>query len=465
MRNAVSLRSAISTLRAKYGASHGFVRSVGTLAGGTAVAQIVTVMGLPFLTRLYGPEEFSIFAVYAALLAMLSVIACLRLEIAIPLPRDDRDAANLLALALLSSALVSSLVAIPVTLLPLEIASFLRLPEFQPYLWMVPFGVWISSSYAAVQYWSTRKKNFLHVARTRITQSVGGVGTQLISGLAGIGPVGLLLGHIVSAGAGVFSLARDAFHNDSAVLKSVRAHSMRVALNQYSRFPRYGVFEGLANTASSQLPVILIAALAAGPEAGYLLIATRVMAAPMMLIGASVGQVYLSRASEDLRAGKLGSTTAGVLGGLIKTGVGPLLFAGIIAAPVFAVVFGEDWRRAGTLATWLVPSCILQFLASPVSMVMHVRMQQGAMLLLTILGFVFRVGSVVLASKFLPGRVVEAYAIASAINYALLNIVFYRVAGCGPAMALAQVRRSMALPTAWLALGCVVIAGIEWRQA
>ena len=59
---------------------------MGVLVGGTAFAQAIAVLALPLLTRLYTPDDFSVLAVYAALLGIISVVACLRLEIAIPMP-------------------------------------------------------------------------------------------------------------------------------------------------------------------------------------------------------------------------------------------------------------------------------------------------------------------------------------------------------------------------------------------
>ncbi|MGQ9623675.1 MAG: lipopolysaccharide biosynthesis protein, partial [Candidatus Caldatribacteriaceae bacterium] len=75
-----------------------FGRSVLLLAGGTALGQAVTVLVSPILTRLYSPEDFGVFGVYASLLGIVAVIASLRYEYAIPLPEEDETAANILAL-------------------------------------------------------------------------------------------------------------------------------------------------------------------------------------------------------------------------------------------------------------------------------------------------------------------------------------------------------------------------------
>ena len=64
-----------------------FARSVGVLAGGTAVAQGIGVLALPLITRLYTPEDFSVLAAYASILGIVAGVACLRLDVASQCPR------------------------------------------------------------------------------------------------------------------------------------------------------------------------------------------------------------------------------------------------------------------------------------------------------------------------------------------------------------------------------------------
>jgi O-antigen/teichoic acid export membrane protein len=90
------------TLRDRWAAlaRNRLVRSVGVLVGGTAFAHAITAATLPIVTRLYTPADFSVLAVFASLLSIVSVAACLRFDVAIPIPEHDAEAVNLLALAL-----------------------------------------------------------------------------------------------------------------------------------------------------------------------------------------------------------------------------------------------------------------------------------------------------------------------------------------------------------------------------
>jgi len=409
--------------------NNSFVRSVSVLAGGTAFAQVIMLLALPVITRLYTPNDFSVLAVYAALLAILSVVACLRFDIAIPLPEADVDAVNILAVALLLSITISALVSVPFIFMPEFISSQLNHPRLAQYLWLVPLGVFLNSSNIALQYWIVRRKKFSTIAKTRIGQSTGGAGTQLIFGWLGLTPLGLILGQMISSGAGIFSLGYSAAVDDKKLFANISWRAMGEQIRRYERFPKYSTFDALFNSGGTQIPLILIAALAAGPEAGYLILAMRVMQAPMGLVGSAVSQVFLSHAADEHRNGNLPIFTSQMLVGLMKAGVGPLIFIGFMAPVAIPFVFGEEWRRTGELVSWMTPWFVMQFLGSPISMVMHVCEQQRSMLLLNIGGLMARVGLIGVAVILDLNILSESYAVASALYYLAVLFVCTKTAG------------------------------------
>lgn len=448
---AVPLREKIARL-----SKSGLIRSITLLVGGTAFAQALMVLVLPILTRLYSPQDFSMLAVYSSLLGIISVAACLRLDIAIPIPEVDGDAANLLALALGFCLLVSVLVALPILLAPAAVAALLHQPGLMPYLWLLPIGIFLASTYSALQYWATRKKKFGVIAKTRVSQAIGGAGAQLGMGWLGFMPSGLLVGQAISSGAGVVGLGRHVLTADRAALGEVTLPNMRRLFREYDRFPKYSTFDALANTSGIQLPVIMIAALAIGPEAGFLMLAMRVIQIPMGLIGNAISQVYLAHAPEEYRAGTLGKFTAGILGGLMKMGVGPLLFAALVAPQAFVLIFGEKWQRAGVLVAWMTPWFIAQLMSSPVSMVMHVRNRQCGMMILTIAGLCLRVGTIGIAAVLLPSHLSEMYAVSGAVYYLACFFIFSNLAGLRLEDYRLLLKSGFGFIVLWLVFGVIV---------
>lgn len=376
------------------------------MAGGTGLAAVISAAALPVLTRLYAPEDFGTLAVFMAIVQTISVAACLRLDIAVPIPERNDEATNVLALAMLSAFGAFLLTGIGVAILAPHVAYV--------YLWLTPFGVLFAGLYLALTGWAIRTKSFSLVARTRVAQSIAAVTTQIV--LAAAGPVGLLIGATANHLVGAVALA------PRKILSGATWQGMRSAFRAYRRFPQYSALEALANMAAIQLPLILIAAIS-GAEAGHLLLALTIIQAPMTLLGSAVGQAYLSQAPEEHRAGRLDRFTRSIVGGLFKTGAPVLILGGLLAPVLFPLVFGEEWARAGILMAWMTPWFVLQFIASPVSMVLHVTNNQRAALLLQIAGFVLRIGSIYVGNLFaMPS---EVYALSGAVFYGVYLLVVF----------------------------------------
>lgn len=401
-----------------------FFRNVSVLVSGTAFAQGIVLLSLPLLTRLYEPEDFSLLAVYAAILGMGSVIACLRLDIAIPLPEKDEDGFSLLLMALILSALISIVLFFPIYFWPNEFAYLIRQPNIKPYLWLLPVGVWLASSYSALQNWAVRKNNFATIAKIRMAQAILGSGTQVSGGLIGFGVFGLLFGQLILSGAGVLGLFQSYISKKKIINQENCFGKMKKQFLLYKDFPKYSVLDAFSNVAAIQLPMIIIAAIAVSAEAGYLMLAMRVMSAPMALIGGAVSQVYLSRAPNENRVGNLSFFTMEVIRGLLKIGVGPIIFIGIIAPDIFPFLFGAEWERSGQLVRLMVPWMVLQFIASPISMSMHVLQKQSAMLILTVFGLALRLGLLGICYVWIKEYISEAYIFSGAVFYAICLFVF-----------------------------------------
>lgn len=406
-----------------------FVRAVGVLVGGTAFGHAITAATMPIVTRLYSPADFSVLVVFSSVMAIIAVGACLRFDIAVPLPVEDREAANLLALSLSCAAAVCVLLGLIVVAAPGPVANALRQPALEPYLWLLPVGIFLAGAYSALQFWFVRQRQFATLARTRIVQSAAASGVQIAWGLAGVSPFGLLLGHVVNSGAACLGFGRRLAGDDRRVLAAVSLAGMRSAAVKYSHFPKYSTIEALY-----------------------------VVQAPIALIGGAVAQVYLARAPEELRSGTLGSFTASVIAGLVRSGVGPLAFAGIVSPLLIAPVFGAEWERAGVLVSWLTPWFAVHFITAPVSMALHVTGQQRMALWLQVAGLVGRVAAVVLAAA-LPGHhVSEAYALSGLVFYTAYLFVVFRVVRADVREIGHKLRRSLPACAAWIGAGATVAA-------
>ena len=144
-----------------------FFRDVIKLSAGTLLGRIITIAALPFISRMFSPQEFSSLAVLMSVVGLCGVVACLRLEIAIPLADTEEDGANLFVIALSAAAAVAITIACMLHLTTQLNPAILKSIGLLDHWWLVPIGILTSSGYNAAQYWATRYKRFDAVAKTR----------------------------------------------------------------------------------------------------------------------------------------------------------------------------------------------------------------------------------------------------------------------------------------------------------
>jgi O-antigen/teichoic acid export membrane protein len=399
----------------------------GALAGGTAFAQFLAALALPALTRLYSAEDFSVLAIYVAILTIVGAIICMRLDTAIPLADDDDEAGSLLLLAILSTLIVSILLSIVVLFYGSTFAKLLNRTEIAPYLWLLPVGAALTGAYNALQYSALRYKSFRLIAYTRLTQAVAGVGTQIVLGLAALAPLGLLIGHVIISGSGIVPLARRVLANSTGYSFTSIRQQLLLTFQKYRRFPQFSVAEELANNAGIQLPILLIGVGVIGPEAGYLFLAMRVIGMPLSVIGGAVSQVYYAHITEYIKEGRLAEETVRIILRLSIGIVTPLMFIGQLTPDIFRTLFGPEWERAGVLLVWMLPWYGFRLLVSPISMLMYARQLQHVLLGFAMLGLVLRVLPILVAIYMAPEWASLAYAVSSAWYYMILliAILFY----------------------------------------
>lgn len=405
--------------------ANGAVRSAGMLVGGTAVAQLLAVIALPFLTRLYSPADFTVLAVYSALLAIVSIAATARYNMGIPLPESDEEAANLLMLSTVCSLITALLSGGLLWLFGAEFARAASIEEAEPFFWLLPISIFLSGSFLGFQNWWVRRKAFGNLAMTRFSQVLAGVSVQLGMGILGMRPLGLLVGQMLVSGAGSVKLMRDFWLRDRHLLRSINSRTLWRTAKKHSQFPKYSVADALAANAGTHVPLIIIAGLAVGPEAGLLLLTMRVLGAPVQLIAGAVAQVYLSNVGKAHQEGRLQVSVEKLVTALSLYGAAPLLFGSFAAVPLFGIVFGAEWADAGQMMMWVAPWYAFRMLGYPIVSVAAVLSRQRVVMVTRIASLIIRIAAVYIGFYYWDGRAVEALAISG-----IAHNLFFTVQSC-----------------------------------
>jgi O-antigen/teichoic acid export membrane protein len=237
------------------------------------------------------------------------------------------------------------------------------------------------------------------------------------------------------SGLGFLALARSFWRRDLISVQRVGPRTLRDTAVRYRQFPLYSVPEALLNTAGLEIPILIIAALAAGPEAGFLMLAMRVLGIPMALVGNSVSQVYLTEAAGQHRSGGLAALTIQTMWAMFRVGAPILVVAAAVSPFLFPFIFGDAWYRAGIIVAWLAPMFLFQFVASPVISILHVTNRLPLAMLIQLIGALFRISAVLFAVWHVPALIVETFAISGFLFYLMTLILMTRVVAHPPASA------------------------------
>jgi len=344
-----------------------FLRNLLTLLTGSVLAQVISLIIVPILTRTYSPNDFGMLALYLSLASILAVICTARYEVAIVLPEDDTVAINLIGLSVLISVLIGLCLLVFLLLLDEWFARFLGNPDIRPWLYLIPFSTILSGCYQPLCYWTTRKKEFKRLAVSKLTET-GTAGTvQLSVGMAGPLSGGLIVGNFMGKFLVTLTMGLLTFRTHGALLSTLSLKGISRSANTYKDFPLYSTGGTLLVTLASQMPILFITKYFGTTITGFYSLSFRILILPLTFFSSALSQVLFQKIVEihQNRPEQLQRQLARIfllLLLLISPMVAIMWFAG---EELFVFAFGDAWRTSGELAKYLSLSVALQFAVSP----------------------------------------------------------------------------------------------------
>lgn len=350
-------------------------RHVLTLSGGNVIAQAITIAGIPFLSRVYGPSAFGLLAIFVSIATLISVVGTGRYEFAVVMPKQRGDALSLMLISrlLLWLAALASLVVIFWQLQP--IATALSVREHAYWLLAIPLQVVLQGEISILNSWHTREKRFAVQARNRIIFSLATVVVQLGLGLFVLPDIrGLVIGLLVAQ---VFALAfltikQGLSWEERTQFDWRRARSIAA---RFSKMPLLNAPTALLDSVRFNGVNLVIGGQSMAALGQYSM-AWRSVQAPLGLIGSSLTQVFFQRMAQEAQ-GRLEATLRRVT---LQIAIGSLPFFLLfffVAPWLLPLLLGSAWMDSGRFAQALTPWLFLNLVTAPVSTVYLVTETQG----------------------------------------------------------------------------------------
>ena len=348
-----------------------FSRNVLTLMTGTSIAQAIPIAISPILTRIYTPEDFGILALFTALASVFAVIATLRYELAIIQPGQNEDAAALVVLSIIIGLGFSLLILLGVFIFNTQIQQLLNNSEIGVWLYLVPFSVLLTSLYQSLNYWNTRNKQYKKIAYSKVAKGFGASSAQVGLGVATI-TGGMILGYITGQVSALWVLLSKAFKHDKDDFRHVTKQRVWKNAKIYKKFPKYSTLGAFADTASLQMPILILSKFYDMGTTGMFSLTFRVLHLPMTFMSASLSQVLFQKIAhlQHHSPQHIHRLIIKLFLILLAMMLPFVIFIGLFGEALFVFVFGEPWHEAGSLAAILVIAVAVRFAVSPLSSVL-----------------------------------------------------------------------------------------------
>lgn len=346
-----------------------FARSVLTLLTGTAFAQAIPLIISPVLTRLYSPDEFGVYALYAAIVSVLVVVATGQYENAVLLPKKERHAFSLVVLAGMLSAGFSVVVLVVVCLD--DLISDVLGGRLRGVIYLLPISVFATSVLSVLSYWSTRKANYKRLSRNAVLNSTLNGSLSISMGYASFSTFGLVLAQLSGLLVSSWLLLRD-FRSQVRHLK-VRKQSVGFVAKRYRKFAQISIPHGLLSSLSNNLPALILTSYFSPAAAGFYFLAFRVAATPLTVIGNSLYQVFFQQLSIAERKKAFYNAKFLRVNALLMP---VFVFGWFLLPTLFRQVFGEEWAQAGEYTQILLPLLYMKFISNVFSSSVYIYFER-----------------------------------------------------------------------------------------
>jgi lipopolysaccharide exporter len=376
-----------------------FVKNVLTLLTGSVLGQGIMLLFMPLLTRLYPEEVFGLFFVYTSTSAILRIIAGLRFEMSIILPKNDAHAFNLLVFAVGINTFINLVFAGIVFIFGAVINDLLGENSMGNMLYFLPLSSFLLGSFEIFSYWNNRLEAYKKISFPRVYKSVAMGSAQSGFSFWDVIGNGLITGQIF----GQFTAAFGIFlHSYKSLKSNAASFSLKkgcLLLKKYKSIPLFNSLISIYDVTSKHLPLLMLAAFFGPETAAFFGLAQKIIATPMGMVGQAISQVFFKQASDTYnRTKSLSAFTNKTYKNMFKLAVLPFICLFVLSY-FFEYIFGGNWDTAGEYARYLLPWLFLGFINRPVFSVITILNKQKVVSFYNLALLIMRVSAVYIGYK------------------------------------------------------------------
>lgn len=320
------------------------------LVFGSGIGQLVSLIALPLVTRLYAPELFGEVAILSSCLAFSLNLMFWQSERLIVVV-EDREVKSLLLANLAIGAALSILTwGIVFALAKLGVGSLGLISS--ELIWIFWPALIFLALLRVARLLATREKTFSQIAKASVVNSIVGVLTKIGLGLLQASSLFLMLSDLLGnfAAQGAYYKVWQKFWRKS----QEPIYNFKNLVKKNRGFFLSGQISTFINSIAALLPIQFVSSGYGLKEAGLYSVAYRIVSLPQIHIGVARGDVYTARISELIRMGDIAGFKHFFHVQIKKDfllALGIYLLIAVVSPFVFPLLFGNRWVDGGIVVT------------------------------------------------------------------------------------------------------------------
>ena len=365
-----------------------FVKNVFKLSSSSVFSSLFIFITLPFITSFFTVSQLGEYQLLISIITIFGVVASLKYEMAIVLPKNDETAIRVYKLCLYILLIFSLLIGSILFFSKKISTELIKSETLANFYWFIPIGVFFFGLFEVIKYGLMRKKLFTEFSLGRLYQVISTQLSMICFGLINPSNFSLFFSYLLG-----FVIASSMYIKKSWIFiqpKSVDS-LMKIAV-RYKKFPIFNSSMVFLNTLSNELPVFFLAQIFSNDKLGLYMLANRLCVIPMNFVGTAIGKVYYQRASEIFndKPQKLFFLYTETTKKLMV--LGSICFMGIIifSPLLIEIIFGEEWKDSSLIMQIISIGIFFKFITSPIGTTFTVVNKQEIAFYLTLISLVFR---------------------------------------------------------------------------
>ena len=333
------------------------------LISGTLIAQVIPFIFYPVLGRLFLPSDFALLANFVAIVSIISVLVSGEYKQMILIVETEKNAINILVLALVLAILGSVICTGVLYLFENKLVTLLSQPKLSDVLWLIPVVVISLNVFELYNEWCIRHKYFGNLSLNKIVNSSAlsvmkvGCGFLLV-------PIGLLVGDVIGRFISAFFCLVGMFRRKFKIKGVVSIARIRYVARKYKDCPFYLMPAQLMNSIGGQMPILILSSFFLADHVGQFTMAYSIMVLPAVIISFAVKDVFKQKANEVyVKYGNCREIYVSTMKIISIIALLGFSFLAAISPWLFTYFLGENWNLSGVYARILCPMVAISFVA------------------------------------------------------------------------------------------------------